>query len=389
MAEQKKKRPYLYEVDILRLIFISGVLLNHTTSLVGSYISNSSWEQGFLDATHLSLHFTRMGFMFITGLVLFIQHYHKEMHVWSFWKKRYLSVGATYISWAFLLLLGDSWLSGKLNWATFWPDLGSLIIHGNDYYMYYIIVTFQLYLVFPLLVWVFKRFNQHHLHILLLSFLVQILMLVFIKYGMPHIDKSGWPYLFKNYGFNLLVYQFYFILGAYASIHYAEFKDFIIKNHRFIGWTTVVLAIGTIGLFFYNQDVLKLTMSKTLEIHQPYVFIYDVFIIAFIIWVGLQYAKFRSNGMPKWFIKLVDNGAKIGFGMYLGQTIALGIVEMGLRALHMSNFWNWLLIPVIYAVVWGIDFGMSYLFFKIPPFGILVGRPQWHISKLWRRKEHV
>ena len=75
MVEGKQKRKYLYEVDVLRLIFITGVLLNHTTTMIGQELATASWESGFLNMTHLSLHFTRMGFMFITGLVLFLQHY--------------------------------------------------------------------------------------------------------------------------------------------------------------------------------------------------------------------------------------------------------------------------------------------------------------------------
>ena len=171
MAE-KKKRPYLYEVDILRLIFITGVLLNHTTSMMGGHMGVGSWENHFLDATHLSLHFTRMGFMFITGLVLFLQHYHKELHVWSFWKKRYLGVGIPFVSWTAILLAGDLIGTGNFSWAAFWPKFGYLVTHGTDYYMYYIIVTMQLYLIFPALVWLFKHFKHSHGQILLVSFFI-------------------------------------------------------------------------------------------------------------------------------------------------------------------------------------------------------------------------
>lgn len=385
MAE-KKKRPYLYEVDILRLIFITGVLLNHTTSMMGGHMGVGSWENHFLDATHLSLHFTRMGFMFITGLVLFLQHYHKELHVWSFWKKRYLGVGIPFVSWTAILLAGDLIGTGNFSWAAFWPKFGYLVTHGTDYYMYYIIVTMQLYLIFPALVWLFKHFKHSHGQILLVSFLFQIIMLVFIKYGLPHLDTSGLPFLFKNYGFSLLVYQFYFVLGAFASIHYDAFKQFITTHHRFIGWSTVVLAVGTIGEYYYNLNLLGLSLKKTLEIHQPYIFIYDLFIIGFIIWIGLQYAKYRDNGLPQWFVSFVSTGAKVGFGMYLGQTVALEIVDLGVTALSLPTVWNFVTLPLVFIIVVAVDYGMSLCFFKIPPFGFLVGRPQWHVSRLWSAK---
>ncbi|WP_235809234.1 hypothetical protein [Secundilactobacillus collinoides] len=57
----KTKRPYLYEVDLMRVIFIFGVLLNHTTTVFMGHIVNTTNSQTFLEATHLILHFTRMG----------------------------------------------------------------------------------------------------------------------------------------------------------------------------------------------------------------------------------------------------------------------------------------------------------------------------------------
>lgn len=66
---KKVKHPYLYEIDLMRLIFIAGVLLNHTTTAFQHQTSSGLISTGFL-ATHLMIHFTRMGFMFMTGLVL-------------------------------------------------------------------------------------------------------------------------------------------------------------------------------------------------------------------------------------------------------------------------------------------------------------------------------
>lgn len=95
----KPKKPYLHEVDLMRNIFIFGVLLNHTTSAFARHMTNGSWSQLLLQATHLMLHFTRMGFMFMTGLVLFLNYYQRDhQNWWQFWKKRYTSVGIPYLA---------------------------------------------------------------------------------------------------------------------------------------------------------------------------------------------------------------------------------------------------------------------------------------------------
>ena len=90
--------------------------------------------------------------------------------------------------------------------------------------------------------------------------------------------------------------------------------------------------------------------------------------------------------MPQWFVSFVSTGAKVGFGMYLGQTVALEIVDLGVTALSLPTVWNFVTLPLVFIIVVAVDYGMSLCFFKIPPFGFLVGRPQWHVSRLWSAK---
>ena len=75
----KKKRKCLYEVDAMHIMFIFGVLLNHTTTAFAQSMTDSKgWAHMLLLSTHLTIHFTRMGFMFMTGLVLTLNYYKKD-----------------------------------------------------------------------------------------------------------------------------------------------------------------------------------------------------------------------------------------------------------------------------------------------------------------------
>jgi len=378
--QQSNKRIYLFEVDLFRIVFILGVLANHTTTLVTHKISTHSMPYEILMATHISLHFTRMGFMFVTGLVLFMNNYFKPMQILKFWKKRYLGVLIPYLSWTAILTGAENHSSlGDFleNWA-------HLSVYADNYYMYYILVTMQLYLIFPLIVWLFKRFLSYHHMIVIISAVVQLGMLVFIKYQLPNIDTSGWPYLLKNYGFNVFVYQFYFIMGGCAAIHYQEFVVFIRKWHIWFGISSLVFACGTVLLYFYNVHVLNLTLNKAEEVHQPFIFIYDVVIIGYIVWLGLRYADLRKNYLPKWITNFVAIGAKISFGIYLSQTLPLALMFVVLSSLPSGNGWVLLvMLPFIYIITALMGYALSYFFYKVPPFGFLIGRPQ-HIRKVVR-----
>lgn len=116
----KKKRKYLYEVDIMRIIFIFGVLLNHTTTAFTHAMTDATgWAHTSLLATHLLIHFTRMGFMFITGLVLTLNYYHRDD--WpTFFKKRFAGSGWPYLLWNIILLVGSCLLGlPPFTWKTF------------------------------------------------------------------------------------------------------------------------------------------------------------------------------------------------------------------------------------------------------------------------------
>lgn len=328
--------------------------------------------------------------MFMTGLVLVLNYYNRENHWLGFWKKRYLSVGIPYLGWNAIIMWFTTITAGvALNWPNYFKNLTDAVIHGNKYYMYYILVTFQLYLIFPLIVYIFKKLPDHHLAILITSAIVQLLLVIGIKYWLPGINRDSWWYLFRAYGMNVLVYQFYFIAGAFVAIHYDEVDRFIEKNHRVIGWATLVLAIGTVALFFGNLNILKLSIGATESIHQPYIFIYDTFMITFVFWIGRQYAHARNRGLPMWFDRIIKNMSKVSFGIYLVQTIPLTLLYGMLSIVKLPSIVTLLLLPVGYAFVLGGAFLISWFCYKVPPFGVLIGRPQWHISKTKGARENV
>jgi len=131
LAEAQKKR-YLHEVDLMRVIFIGGVLLNHTTTAFKNNVADGSGSQLFIEASHLALHFTRMGFMFMTGLVLVLNYYNKENHWFSFWEKRYISVGVPYIGWNAIIMWFTTITAGvALSWPNYFKNLTDAVIHGN------------------------------------------------------------------------------------------------------------------------------------------------------------------------------------------------------------------------------------------------------------------
>lgn len=381
----KAKRTYLHEVDLMRVIFIFGVLLNHTTTLFTQAMTDKNDTiHTYMLASHLLIHFTRMGFMFMTGLVLTLNYYNRND--WpTFFRKRFAGSGWPYLLWNILLLTASCMLSlPPFTWATFWPTLESAILHGDQFYLYYIVITLQLYVLFPLIVLLFKRVH-HHNWILACSALIQLAVVAFVKYKLQFMDRSSWPWWFASYGVNVFTYQFYFIFGTYCSLHYKAVLAWLRKWRWPLIGTTLALAAGTIPYYFWNRLYLGFNHDQAVTPHQPYMFVYDTLMVLTVFWIGLKYADWRKRGMPHWLDNWIKNGAKVSFGIYLDQTIGITILDKLLSMVKLTNQQYLLLLPFGYIFVLGVSFAVAWFCYKVKPFGILIGRPQVHILKRNRR----
>lgn len=372
------KKPYLHEVDLMRLFFICGVLFNHTINVfTDAMTSNTDLPYYTVRSIRMMFHYTRMGFLFMSGLVLMMNYYNR--HDWpTFFKKRYKGSIWPYLIWNFILLAIATLDSATtLDISKFSLQYLSYVIHGNQSYMYFMLIVMQLYLLFPAIVWLFKRWPNHHNRILAISFATQLVLMITIKYYLQGLDTSNWLYWFKNYSINVFSYQFYFIAGAYMSLHHVEVYQLIKRHIKAIATVTLSLSLGTIVYYrIWNEKVLGLNTDLATTPHQPYMFIYDTMMIVLVFWLGKQYASWREHGMPAWLDHLVQRCAKVSFGMYLNQIIGLTTLAAILSHLTLADWQLALLIPVGYGFVLVYSFALAWFCYKVAPFGILVGRPQ-------------
>ncbi|MFC4772092.1 hypothetical protein [Enterococcus hermanniensis] len=143
-----------------------------------------------------------------------------------------------------------------------------------------------------------------------------------------------------------------------------------------IVFVAACLAVGTIGLYYFNREILKLSDAKTMSIHQPYMLFYAISMVATVFLVGLHYAKVREK-MTQQLTTKINLIAKVSFGLYLAQTIPLTILRLILSRLAFLPAWGFvILVPLGYLFVWLSSFGIAYFCYKVPPFGRLIGRPQ-------------
>ena len=225
------KKLHLYEIDFMRTFIMLGVLSVHTMTIFKNQMDEWTTPAMAFSAVHSSMHVTRMAFMFITGFVMFITYYRKDFQILSFWKKRLLLIAIPYVFWNILYIFFRSFYSLDLNgsFVAFLKELGTSLIQGDEFYIYFVLISLQFYIVFPFMLYAFRKTEKWHAHIFIGSIVFQLALMFFYKYAIPHIDRSGWPYLFSHYGVFILTYQCYFVAGGMVACHYQAICRFIEK----------------------------------------------------------------------------------------------------------------------------------------------------------------
>ncbi|MFT8311977.1 MAG: acyltransferase [Sporolactobacillus sp.] len=371
------KRKHLYEIDLMRAIIMFGVLSVHTMSIFDSQLKGWTMSSVTMSAIHSSMHVTRMAFMFITGFILFIVYANRDLRIADFWKKRFLLIGIPYLFWniIYLLFQNDYLMHTREPLFQFLNDLWLAFIHGDQFYIYYVLVTFQFYLVFPFMLRGLQKFKKWHLHVFLWSVYVQLITTVFIKFVLPHLDTSSWPYLLSHYGVFVVTYQCYFVLGGLAACHYNEICTFIDRHIKLL---IGILAVSWMGMclhYYLNRVILHESDRAAQSVHQPVYLPYTILIIALLIFIGRYWAKRRETGSGPVFNRFVQTASMTSFGMYLAQPFPLYLVgTYFVPYLKVGSLAFYLSLPLAILFVYAASMLIAYAFYKTPILSYCIGR---------------
>lgn len=364
-----------------------GVLSVHTMTFFKNQLEDKTFPSLAFSAVHSSMHVTRLAFMFITGLVLFITYYHKELHILSFWKKRLSLIAIPYLFWNIMYILFRSTYSLDFNgsFLNFLKELWTSLIHGDEFYIYFVLISFQFYLVFPFLLYGMRKYEKWHRQIFIGSVVIQLALMAFYKFAIPHLDSSSWPYLLSHYGVFVLTYQCWFISGGMVACHYQTICRFVEKHARTISTMFVLSILAMWAYYFYNRFVLSLTENKAQEPHQPLFLPYSLLVIAVLFMLGRAWAKHREE--PKWqaFSRYIMLGSKTSFGMFLVQPFPLYIIQHTIPLFSDTKWMYVFVLPASILFVYLTSMLLSYWINNIPLVSYVVGKK----SKIKRTSKPV
>jgi len=371
----KSGRPYLHEIDMVRVITALSVVAVHTTAFTIGY-NATHLGQDLQNGVVAVLHFTREVFLVISAFVLTYTYAKRpSFSTGRFWKKRGLGVLLPYIVFSFFYVGISTPLHPWGGWfqAAFWHTLRG----DASYQLYYILLSVELYIFLPALLWILYKVERWPWRVLGVCFVVQLAMMYFNFHYISNgvYVRTGWGGWINKYGWRVLpFYEFYIVLGAFGALYLRQVHAWVRSHGR---WILAGFLAGLALLWArYGWDVWVDHSSPAYanSVFQPVMVLFSLAVAVGLFWIGCRWAYARAPKKPRgafiWGLL-----ADAAFGIYLIHAYSLNLTLQ-----HVGpNLPGWLPSPIRVFIVWFIAAGsaaaISSLALYIPGLARLVGRP--------------
>lgn len=301
------------EADFLKGLAILAVLLVHTSwnfikadDLNGVIISNA-----FINT------FSRFAvplFIFVSGLVLTYKYFNK-LNKKSFYSKRIRTILPSYFIFSFFYMLCEIAYLSKI------PNAKEVMINwiiGGYGYLWFLVLIMQLYIIFPLIISVYRRFISKSGYLLIAAFAVELIWGI-TDLGIPKefLVPSG---------------IFYFVLGIYAYDHTISFNLKTAKSYIMIFFIIFITAFVS-----YRQilDIINYGGFENIPIKHPMISIISSIVLYTLIIVLLYSISVNLNDKRHLITIIVSSIGIYSFGIFLvhffyQQLITIALLKSGI-----------------------------------------------------------
>lgn len=308
MSQPQQPASHLRAVDIFRVVTVAGVISIHAV------VFTTSPTSGLGSGLESLLHVNRELFLLLSAFVLTYAYHHRgSWGLGAFWRRRYWLVGVPYVTWTAIYSAVNggplsSWLS----------RFGSDLLTGAAcYHLYFLLLTMQLYLIFPLLLRFVRATRGHHAYVLAASFAGQVALTTLFHYRLqgPGI-LSSWQH---NPDALLLSFQFYVLAGAVAALHFERLSGWVANHARAVAMLVAGgVAVG-ITSFLVDLNVAGMSAAQASEVYQPALAVEAPVYALGLFALGQWLAARRSVAVRR----VATFGADASFGIYLAHPLVL------------------------------------------------------------------
>ncbi|MBO0744907.1 MAG: acyltransferase family protein, partial [Candidatus Dormibacteraeota bacterium] len=215
------------------------------------------------------LHVNRELFFFVSAFVLAYSTgaARQRFDVARFWRRRYPLVVLPYLAWTVIywLLVSELQAPGTV------PPLQALLedLATGWLQLYFLLVTMQIYLLFPLLAWLVRRTRGFHWLVLLISAALQLSLDWVFQYrpGLIPAPVFGAALWAQD---EVSSYLFYVVAGVIAAAHWPELVAFARAHRRHLVITSLVMIAAGELVYVWNLHAGYLPQGASADL-QPVV----------------------------------------------------------------------------------------------------------------------
>jgi len=321
-ASLLKKNSAIPELSIVRAIAIIGVLSVHSTSVAvstGMIDSNLFFLYNF---ANIFLKFGTTTFIFLSSFVLFYNYYSRPITkdlIVGFYKKRLLYIIIPYLVFSLFYFFLKYFLnSSDLSLGELLSKLwGQLLIGKAHDHLYFVYISIQFYLMFPILLWLFKKLPKLTHWLIPIGIIIQWSFFIINKFG----HDFGFDVPVKSRGSWSLSYFSYYFLGAYIGIYFNELKRWIIVAKDNVTKKRLTLWISTLCLWLiaglYHVYIYYQIRQNAVTYNTTWMdFVWNVHaLLTAIVLLQLSFILYRK--LPTFIRGLATRLGELSFGIYL------------------------------------------------------------------------
>ncbi|MFC9706891.1 acyltransferase [Paenibacillus sp. NPDC056933] len=376
-------KPRIMEWTQLRGLAFLAIVMQHN---IAEYIYRPDIQQPDSIMLTMIYHLTRFGtptFVFLSGALLFYHHSHTKPDYPRFIRKRFGDIYVPFVVWTFIY-----WLSVRIFTPEFWhlgtPDFRSLVrelfLPQTGYHLWFVIMVFQFYILFPLFL-TGAKFIQRCIgkvspitpthSVIVLVVIASALYTLLMKWS--YYDMGGWttaltqPWssLLEYRSYSWIMYWFYFLLGAVCAWSVDSWRSW---TTRLLPWM-ICMFVGMYIWLGYDVlrgsgDVVNLNISTYLK---PTTFL--IIIAQLFMFYGLL-VLLRDKDRP--FQRLLAWIGRYSFGGYLVHALVIYGIAYVTRPLQLSG-WHLPITLLSFVVTAALSLAISWGLSKLPGSRFTIG----------------
>ncbi|MDQ6421009.1 acyltransferase [Paenibacillus sp. LHD-117] len=349
----KSAQGHIPELQLVRALAILGVITVHASAQATITMKESAYFY-FYNFINTFMRFGTPTFILLSSFVLFYSYYRRPLDaklLSGFYKKRLLYIIVPYVVFSAIYFAYVKQVNALPLWTIdALAEFARKLLKGEVYaHLYFVFISIQFYLLFPLLLWACKRWKSFAYALVPLGFVLQWIFVLLNFYDWQLDNKGSWSPAY----FSL------FFLGAALGIFYPKLKNWLAMTRdnatrmRVFLWSLLWaawLGVALTHVAIYYQ----LRLHETAYHGLLYELLWNAHAVLTAL-IVLHAAYFIQRHLPAIVSRTLSRLGQFSFGIYLVHLLYQAFYEKLLPppsaawALHLHYFCGWV---VMLAASW-------------------------------------